>query len=481
VRRAVRILAWVAAGVVVLAAAAAGIAYWQARSLVDALHSGDKQLDVRRAQTQLRIVPHRRLVAGTPASVSGAQTILLIGSDRRWTAPKTANSDTIILARVDATHHRITLVSIPRDLYVAIPGHGHDRINEAFAHGGAGLLIATIREELGVKIDHFLEVNFSGFRRIVDTLGGVYLPIDQRYFNVNVHTAATNYASIDLQPGYQKLRGDQALAFARFRHTDNDFYRAARQQVFLRAVMRKLLTLPLNPLALRDRARAFAAATTSDIDSLGELWWLYRAVHGTSSQHLVRRTLQAHDIVLYGADYVQATVAEKRAAVRALYHLPGAHREHALAHIPVARHAPPRLVPDGGRGVALLRSRVPIRRCAPTALPPGYVWPATDAARSYTLAGHPAIAAWASAGSGRSILWMWTTWQDPPDLREPTATIHRGGRTYSAWTDSGRIRVIAWRDGPTRAWITNTLRNELTSQQMIALARTCAPLRFARR
>jgi len=477
VRRAFRILAWVAAGLVVLAAAAAGVVYWQARSLVDQLHAGDKQADVRSAQTQLRIKPRRHLVAGTSTSVSGAQTILLIGSDRRWTAPKTANSDTVILARVDATRHRITLVSIPRDLYVAIPGHGHDRINEAFAHGGAGLLIATIRDDLGVKIDHFIEVNFSGFRRLVDTLGGIYLPVDQRYYNVNLHTAATNYAGVDLQPGYQKLRGDQALAFARFRHADNDFYRAARQQIFLRAVMRKLLTLPANPLALRDRARAFAAATTSDIDSLSELWWLYRAVHATPSQNLVRRTLQAQDIVLYGADYVEATDAEKRAAVRALYHVPRAHREHVLVRAPVHRAAPPPLVPDGGRGLALLRPRVPIRRCAPTALPPGYAWPASDAARSYTLAGHPAISAWATAGSGRSVLWMWTTWQEPPDLRDPTSTIHRGGRTYSAWTDSGRIRVIAWRDGPTHAWITNTLRNELTSQQMIALAQTCKPLR----
>jgi hypothetical protein len=134
-------------------------------------------------------------------------------------------------------------------------------------------------------------------------------------------------------------------------------------------------------------------------------------------------------------------------------------------------------VPDGGRGLELLRARVPIRRCAPTALPPGYFWPASDAARSYTLAGHPAIAAWATAGSGRSILWMWTTWQDAPDLRGPSATIRRGGRVYSVWTDTGRIRLIAWREGPTRAWITNTLRNELTSKQMLALAQSCKPLR----
>lgn len=479
-RRGLRIVLYVLLGVVVLAAAAAGILYWQARSLVDELHSGSKQADVRSAQRQLHVAPRHQLVRNAPVDVTGEQTILLIGSDRRWTAPKTANSDTIILARVDATHRRMTLLSIPRDLYVAIPGHGHDRINEAFAHGGAGLLIATIRNELGVKIDHFVEVNFSGFRRIVDTLGGVYLPVDQRYYNVNLHTPGTNYSSIDLQPGYQELRGDQALAFARFRHTDNDFYRAARQQIFLRAVMRKLLTLPADPLALRDRARAFAAATTSDINSLSELWWLYGAIHRTPSQNLIRRTLQAQDFVLYGADYVGATSAEKRAAVRVLYHLPSAHHAQVLARAPAKPAAAPQLVPDGGRGAELLRSRVPIRRCAPSALPPGYSWPAMDAARSYTLAGHPAIAAWATAGSGRSVLWMWTTWSTPPDLANPTATVQRGGRTYSVWTDSGRVRVIAWQEGPTHVWITNTLRNELSNRQMIALAQSCKPLTAAR-
>src|SRR5690349_9822993 len=112
VRRALRILGWVAVAVVVLGAAAAGVLYWQARSVIDELHAGSKQTDVKRAQRQLGVAPRHRLVRGASVDVTGEQTILLIGSDRRWTAPKTANSDTIILARVDATHHRVTLVSV---------------------------------------------------------------------------------------------------------------------------------------------------------------------------------------------------------------------------------------------------------------------------------------------------------------------------------------------------------------------------------
>ncbi len=464
-----------------LAAGAAAIAYWQARSIVGELQAGSKHAEVVRARRQLRVEPKHRFVAPKVEAARGAQTILLIGSDHRFqSARDDVHSDTIILARIDATHHRISLLSIPRDLYVPIAGHGEDRINDAFTLGGAGLLIKTVREVFGVRIDHFVEVNFAGFRKLVDMLGGIYVPVDQRYLNRNVGTIGTNYADIDLQPGYQKLNGVQALEYARFRHTDSDFYRAARQQLFLRAVLGKLLTFTPDLLALRDRAETFAKATTSDISSLSELWWLFRAVHGTSTANLGRETLQAQDLTLYGAFYLSATDAQRQTAVRALFAAP-THRATRSSKVspavsPVPRTEPIGLVPDGGVGERLLRSLVPIRRCAPTELPAGYWWPTAEPARSYVLAGHPAIAAWATAGSGRSVLYTWTTWQDAPALASPTATLHRGSRAYSVWTEHGRIREIAWQQGPTRAWITNTLLDELSNAQMIGLAEGCKPI-----
>jgi hypothetical protein len=133
----------------------------------------------------------------------------------------------------------------------------------------------------------------------------------------------------------------------------------------------------------------------------------------------------------------------------------------------------PQLVADGGRGRALLASAANgIRACAPAALPPGFFW-RSDSARSYAIAGHPAIALYATAGSGDSLLWMFTTWQDPPILSSPATTIRHGGRTYDAYTSSGRIHQLAWRVGATRAWLTNTLRDTLTNAQMLALADSC--------
>jgi hypothetical protein len=113
-----------------------------------------------------------------------------------------------------------------------------------------------------------------------------------------------------------------------------------------------------------------------------------------------------------------------------------------------------------------------IRTCAPTRLPARFSWP-SDAVRSYTLAGHPAIAVNATAGSGDSLLWMFTTWHDPPILRGETTTVERGGRRLELYTSAGKVHQIAWQVGATRVWLTNTLRDTLSKGEMIALALSC--------
>jgi LCP family protein required for cell wall assembly len=462
----------IAAGVLaVLVAAAAGVAWWQASSILGQLRAGDKGKVVAAVQPELHRKPRRTLVPAPPEA--HAQTILLIGSDRRWTGQNGARSDTVMLVRLDPKRKRIRMLSIPRDLYVAIPGHGHDRINEAFDRGGEKLLTRTVREALGVEIDHFVEVDFRGFRRLVDDLDGIWVTVDQRYFNENVGTFATNYANIDLQPGYQKLNGEQALAFARYRHDDSDLYRAARQQLVLREALHQTFEHTLDLLRLRRLARDFAAATTSDISSFGELWSLANAVRDTRG--IERTTVAGADVVLYGADYLQASEQQLGDAVAQLLGVRRAAPRKPAA--PVSRPrtpAPPvRLLADGGAARSLLAGLVPrMRRCAPSELPPGFRWPA-EAARSYVLAGHPAIALYATAGSGRSALWTFTTWDDPPVLDDPSGTARVGGREVDLYRDGGALRQVAWRVGATRVWLTNTLRNDLSPRQMLALAGSC--------
>ena len=171
------------------------------------------------------------------------QTILLIGSDHRaGTSFKTANTDTMLLLRLNGSSSTINVMSLPRDLEVDIPGHGTNKLNAAYSEGGWNLLIKTIQQNVFPQFvpNHILDVNFGGFADLVDAIGCVYSDIDHRYYNQSsAPGTADNFSSINIEPGYQRLCGGNnqpngALAFVRFRHTDTDLVREARQQDFIR-------------------------------------------------------------------------------------------------------------------------------------------------------------------------------------------------------------------------------------------------------
>ena len=138
-----------------------------------------------------------------------------------------------MLARVDPDAKRIAVMSIPRDLKVKIPGAGTGKINSAYEIGGPRKTVATIKRLFedatgeDFPINNVISVNFGGFRRAVNYVGGVYVDVDRRYYNDNTTAAPGEaYATIDVQPGYQKLKGQDALDYVRYRHGDNDFFRA---------------------------------------------------------------------------------------------------------------------------------------------------------------------------------------------------------------------------------------------------------------
>ncbi|HXZ57873.1 MAG TPA: LCP family protein [Gaiellaceae bacterium] len=180
---------------------------------------------------------------------------LVIGYDHRagdGSAP--SRSDTMMLIRVDPVSKTISMLSLPRDLNVPIwcptrtasgarngPAQldGNGRINSAYASCGAGGALETVRHLTGVPINYLISVNFLGFIAVANKLGGVWMDVDRRYYNKNVG-GVTDYANIDLQPGYQLLNGSQALSFVRYRHTDSDVYRLARQQQFVSAMRERV-------------------------------------------------------------------------------------------------------------------------------------------------------------------------------------------------------------------------------------------------
>jgi LCP family protein required for cell wall assembly len=179
----------------------------------------------------------------------GQPTIaLVIGYDHRLgkdaVAGQQSRSDTVMLIRADPQTKSLSLLSFPRDLVVdrVCPGHVtvQDRINSAYAVCGPKGTLETVKHLTGLPINYLISVDFHGFKDIVNRVGGVWMDIDRRYYNKNVGTAGTNYADIDLHPGYQRLNGEQALAYVRYRHFDSDVYRTARQQLFLAALKQQV-------------------------------------------------------------------------------------------------------------------------------------------------------------------------------------------------------------------------------------------------
>ena len=134
----------------------------------------------------------------------------------------------------------ISMLSFPRDLVVPLWCGQHqylpDRINNAYTLCGAKGTLDTMKHLTGLPINYLITVNFNGFIQIVDRVGGVWVDVDRRYYNKNVGTESTNFSNIDLRPGYQLLKGRDALSYVRYRHTDSDLYRLARQQQFVKAL-----------------------------------------------------------------------------------------------------------------------------------------------------------------------------------------------------------------------------------------------------
>lgn len=229
-----RILFWLFAAVVMLALGLVGGAYLFFHQSVAAV--GAHSADVRLAEKRLDV-----------ALPGHAAIALIVGYDHRAGIESNlpSRSDTLMLLRADPGTKSISMLSLPRDLIVDVrcPGRPtfRGRINSAYAFCGSPGSLETVRALTGLPINYLITVNFHGFKEIVDTLGGVWLDVDRRYFNNNAGVPrGETYATIDLQPGYQKLGGGAALDFVRFRHTDSDVVRVARQQEFVRALKQQI-------------------------------------------------------------------------------------------------------------------------------------------------------------------------------------------------------------------------------------------------
>lgn len=198
--------------------------------------------------------------------------ILLLGIDERPGDEEPARSDTMIVMRIDPTTSQVTMMSIPRDLLVDIPGYGSDKINAAFPlaeleqeGSGPSLVAQTIEYNFDIRIHYFVTIDFSGFRTVVDTIGGVIIDVPAPVKDDQYPTEEFGITRQYFSTGLQKMDGETALRYSRTRHGDNDIARGDRQQQMLVAIRQQAISLGLITQA-DDLIRQFGDSVRTDLN-----------------------------------------------------------------------------------------------------------------------------------------------------------------------------------------------------------------------
>ncbi|HET6866970.1 MAG TPA: LCP family protein [Solirubrobacteraceae bacterium] len=437
------------------------------------------------------------------AALARPETILVVGSDRRAGTPfKDVSTDTIMLIRLDPDSKTIKVLSLPRDLKVQIPQGGAlltSKLNTAYFYGGPGLLIKVLQQQVlpGLKVDHVVDFNFAGFEKIVDAVGCVYADIDHRYYN---NTALTNYSSIDIEPGYQKLCGADALSFVRFRHTDSDVVRQARAQDFIRWARSQFT---------RDRIiseegtllRIFGENATTDhsLHTTDGLINVFKLVASTLGRPLEQIPFPAVAAPCGGpkapaACYLTATPAAEAAAYQqfmtpatALHRTTGAATATpattGLAADPADGQSQadaltgagltvlyPGLIEAGSHYCSSRAGNCPLEKADPRAYPRAYRIDAGG--RAYpayrmTLVINPSL--------GEYYGVQGTTWTDPPILAHPTRTVLIDGKKLLEFYNGGRLSLVGWKTAGAAYWVSNTLTDSIPAGQLLAIAASLQP------
>jgi LCP family protein required for cell wall assembly len=451
----------------------------------------------------------------------GPQTYLVLGSDRR---PKSKDaldrtdpphSDTILLVRFDPGQGQTSVLSIPRDLLVDIKSrkgeyYPQEKINAAYTYGAKlggvkgsmELSAETIEKEVfpGLVINGIIDVNFASFIKIVDTLGCVYVNVDHRYLHINGEGGEV-YSEINLQPGYQKLCYNNALSYVRYRHGDSDFVRVARQQDFLRSLREQVSTSNLLH-QLRHVAHVVGKAIVTagfskSADRVIELAKLIGFSQGKPLRQVKFRATSAN-FALKGGSYVTTTPALERATLddflngdeRVAKPKPapkpkskGKGHHHSHAHRSSAPTAASLgLTSSGTAGeeeIAKGTINMPLKVLYPSLQTASST---EQPARAYDLRDqgkrlrHAYVAVWRANTLGGYYNFEGTDWQKPPLIAHPNEQRKINHVTYMIFTDGSHIHLIAWRKAHMVYWLTNTLLEDLSNEQMLAIARSAKPL-----
>ena len=440
-----------------------------------------------------------------PTSKGEPETLLLIGNDERrhtTTAPVLPHSNEMLLVRIDPSKPTISMLSIPRELQVTFTAPNGEvitnRINSAYTYGyedgggtsgGVKLMVETLKRVLGIPvINHVFVTNFKKFSHAVNEMGCVYMTVDKRYYHVN-EPGGEQYSEINLQPGYQRLCGKEALEFVSNRHESTSLIRDSRDQRFLLEVKAEYGS------TLFERREEFehilGKAMETDLHGEEEVLQLLELLVESAGKPV--RQVPFH--VNLGPSLDTATPEQIGEAVHSFLSGTAAigtqklnqavnaarRRHHAHTH----GGAPPiSLTPTTGEALAQARSQAPNLPFAleyPRARD-AFASAEPDTLRLYDLHdqqghGHPTYTIVIDRGGlGEYYDVQGSTWTDPPLLNNPSQTVQIGSRTYDLYYAGEQIRTVAWHEGGAAYWIQNTLTNSVGPLKMLAIAEQTLPV-----
>jgi LCP family protein required for cell wall assembly len=262
----------------------------------------------------VQVIEGATAIAATPQAVIGEWegsdrvNILLMGIDRRPGEAFVSRTDSMMVISINPETDSASILSIPRDLYVEIPGYGQDRINTAMVYGaqegdyldGAALAMQTVSYNLNIPIHHFVLVDFGAFERTIDILEGVDVEVPYDINDPNYPDMNYGYDPLYIPAGLQHFDGATALKYARTRHSDSDFNRSYRQQQILFAARQKALKLGLGELLFRAPSlyREVEDGIRTNL-SLEQMLRLAKTVGDLSSENISNAVLDFEHVTSY--------------------------------------------------------------------------------------------------------------------------------------------------------------------------------------
>ncbi len=437
-----------------------------------------------------------------PVPPGGPRTLLVLGSDRRAKNSRDGlmgmepHSDTIVLVRLDPKRHRIAVLSLPRDLAVTIPGHADGvKINQAYDEGGAALTLKTVKNLFApaaggdFKVNGVVDVNFKGFQEAVNYVKGVYVDVDRKYYNPE----GTGYAAIDIEAGYQRLVGSDALEYVRYRHGDSDLYRNARQQDFMRQATGQRSVRELTTIG--DAKKLFGIlqqyfSFDKNFTSRRNLAGMLKTAVNFAMNHTVVNQIQFRGVVdsddptvdtrlfispenldkVYN-DFMTGTRSTNpdRSDIATTQKKSEAKATAKLSGMVSGRRA--------GEDMAVLTAKK---------MKMPFYFPDTITSRSQYVSGTPRVYKIEDENGKRHNAYRITaavgepgeywgvqglTWRDPPILASPDRVRKlKNGRTLLLYYDGSKLVRVAWKTPRAAYWISNTIGRKVSNARMLAMA-----------